>query len=180
MELFALLADFLKGITAWLPRPFLVNVTQRAVRFRRGQDAALVEPGFRWYTPLFSSVEVYSILQDATEFDPVVLPTSDNKPLAVGFVILWHLEPEDVVTAATSVDDLEAIVGEVGESLLPPLILAHTAAELAKRIRGDRGAITINKKLTEDAQTLLEPYGVTVDSARINTLAPARTIRLIN
>jgi len=169
----------LQGLTAWFPRPFLVNVTQRAVRFRRGLEPVLVEPGFRFYTPLFTSIELYSTLKDAVEFDPVVLPTKDGKSMAVGFVIIWHLEPEDVITAATTTDSLVDIIGEMGESLLPAILLAHTAEELAARIRGDKGRKTINAQLMTEAQDLLEPYGITVDSARVNTLAPARVFKVI-
>lgn len=179
MQLFELLANLLQGLFAWLPRPYLVNVTERAVLFRRGQEPILKEPGFRWFTPLFSDYEVFSILKDATEFEPVVLPTRDAKTVSVGFVIVWHLESEDVIRSATTTDDLEAMVGEIGESLLPPLVLSHTYEELCSRIRGDNGMKTVNEKLTTEAQALLEEYGITVDSARINTLAPARVFKLI-
>lgn len=179
MELLQFFANLLQGLTSWFPRPYLVNVTERAVLFRRGRDPILKPPGFRWYTPLFSSVETFSILKDATEFEPVVLPTRDGKALAVGFVVIWHLEATDVITASTTVDSLEAMIGEIGESLLPPLVLAHTYEELAARIRGDRGMVTVNRKLTEDAQALLDEYGITVDSARINTLAPARIFKIV-
>ena len=87
MQLFELLANLLQGLFAWLPRPYLVNVTERAVLFRRGQEPILKNPGFRWHTPLFSDYELFSILKDATEFEPVVLPTRDSRALAVGFVI---------------------------------------------------------------------------------------------
>jgi regulator of protease activity HflC (stomatin/prohibitin superfamily) len=179
MELLQFFANLLQGVTSWFPRPYLVNVTERCVLFRRGRPPILKGPGFRWYTPLFSSIEVFSILKDATEFEPVVLPTRDGKTVSVGFVIVWHLAPEDVITAATTTDDLETMVGEIGESLLPPLVLGHTYEELATRIRGDRGATTINEKLSEEAQALLDEFGITVDSARINTLAPARVFKII-
>jgi regulator of protease activity HflC (stomatin/prohibitin superfamily) len=180
MELFQLIANFLQGITSWLPRPYLVNVTERAVRFRRGEEPVLVEPGFRWFTPLFSSVEAYSLLKDAVEFEPVVLPTKDGKTLGVGFVVVWHLEPEDVLAAATTTDDLTSMIGELGESLLPPIVLSLSATELVERMRGDRGMRTVNSRLKEEAQVLLEEYGVTVDSARLNFVSPARTIRLLS
>ena len=180
MELFALLADFLRGITAWFPRPYLVNVTERAVRFRRGEQPVLAEPGFHWYTPLFSDVETFSVLKDASEFEPVVLPTRDGKSTAVGFVIVWHIEPGDVIKAATTTGDLEAMVGEIGESLLPPIVADHSFDEFLARLRGDRGMKTIDAKLTDDANALLTQYGVTVDSARINFISPARTFRLIS
>ncbi len=180
MQLFELLANLLQGLFAWLPRPYLVNVTERGVLFRRGQPPILKDPGFRWNTPLCSTYEVFSLLKAATEFPPVVLPTRDGKTISVGFVIVWHLNPEDVIKAATTTDDLEEMIGEIGESLLPPLVLAHTYAELCSRIRGDRGQDTVNSKLTVEAQALLEEFGITVDSARINTLAPARVFKLIN
>jgi regulator of protease activity HflC (stomatin/prohibitin superfamily) len=178
-SILSVFGEFIQLIFSWLPRPFLVNVTERAVLFRRGQDPILKGPGFRWHTPLFSDYEMYSILKDAAEFEPVVLPTKDGKPVAIGFCIVWHLEHEDVITAATTTDDLEAMIGEIGESLLPPLILGYTLDELLERVRGDRGMKTVNKSLSEEAQALLTPFGVTVDYARINFLSPTRVFKLI-
>jgi regulator of protease activity HflC (stomatin/prohibitin superfamily) len=166
MELAALIAEFLKGITSWFPRPFLINVTERGVLFRRGCDPILLEPGFHWHTPLFSTYERFSVLRDATPFPAVCLPTKDDKHLAVGFVVVWHLKPEDVITAATTTGDLEAMVREVGESLLPAVVLSHSKHELAERIRGDNRKVTINSKLIRDAQDLLSPYGVTVEEKK--------------
>lgn len=177
--IFQVLGELVRLLLSWLPRPYLVNVTERAVLFRRGRPPILKGPGFRWHTPLFSTYEVYSVLKDAAEFDPVVLPTRDGKPVAIGFVIVWHIEPGDVVTAATTTDDLEAIIGELGESLLPPLVLGFGYDELLERVRGARGMTTINASLTVESQELLSEYGVTVDSARVNFLASVRVFKLL-
>lgn len=177
--IFGVLGEFVRLLLSWLPRPYLVNVTERGVLFRRGRPPILKAPGFRWHTPLFSTVERYSILKDASAFEPAVLPTKEGKPVAVGFVIVWHIDPCNVVTAATTTDDLDEMVGEIGESLLPPLVLGFSFDELLERVRGARGMTTVNASLKNDAQELLEPYGVTVDSARVNFLAPVRVLRLL-
>jgi len=179
VELLQFFANLLQGFTSWFPRPYLVNVTERAVLFRRGQPPILKDPGFHWNTPLFSTYERYSLLRDPVKFPAATLPTKDGKAIAIGFVIVWHIEPEDVVKAATTADDLEAMIGEIGESLLPPLVLQHTFEELLERVQGSRGMKTVNATLTEDAQNLLEEYGVTIDSARVNFLAPTRVLRLL-
>jgi len=127
-----------------------------------------------------SSYERISILKDATEFEPVVLPTEDGKTIAIGFVIVWHIRPDNVIRSVTTSDDITAMVGEVGESLLPPLVMQYSFSELQKRIRGGRNLITVNDSLTQSAQDMLEEYGVTVDRARINFLAPARVLKHIN
>lgn len=179
MELFQLIAAFLQHLASWIPRPFLVNVTERAVRFRMGMEPRVVEPGLHLQVPLFSTVEYYSLLKDAYEFAPTVLVTKDLRVVSVGFVIVWHIKAEDVISAATTVDDLSRMIGEVGESLLPPLLLAHTFDELVDRVRGGRGLKPFNYFLTETADDLLTQYGVTVDYARINFLAPSRVFKLI-
>lgn len=177
--IFQVLGELVRLLLSWLPRPYLVNVTERAVLFRRGRPPILKGPGFRWHTPLFSTYERYSLLRDPVKFAPAILPTRDGKPVAIGFVIVWHIEPKDVVTAATTTSDLEEMIGEVSESLLPPLVLQHSFDELLGRVRGGRNLKTVNESLTEESQALLEPYGVTVDSARINFLAPSRVFRLL-
>jgi hypothetical protein len=121
-------------------------------------------------------------MRGANEFAPVVLPTNDNKTIAIGFVLVWHIEPNDVITAATTTDDLECMAGEVGESLLPPLVMANSWSELFARVSstGPRRLKTVNASLLEDAQKLLSPYGITVDTARVNFLAPTRVFNLLS
>lgn len=180
MNLLDAIARLFEYITSWLPRPFLINVTQRGVRFRMGKPPILLEPGFHIKVPLVSTVEEFSLLKDATEFEPIVLPTKDGKPVAIGFVIIWHIDPENVIKAATTTDSLTAMVGEIGESLLPPLVMQYDWETLLARIRGGGNLKTIDEFLTADAQAMLEEYGVTVDRARINFLSPARVLKLIS
>ena len=179
MELVQFITNLLQGLTSWLPRVLLVNVTERGVKFVRGKDPVLLTPGMYWYLPLTTTVGTYSVLRDATEFEPVVVPDKDGKPIAVGFAVIWHLAPDDVIKAATTTDDLTAMVGEIGESLLPPIILQYTFNQLMDRIRGGRNMKTISDMLTEEATSLLSEYGITVDRCRINFVAPARVYKVI-
>jgi hypothetical protein len=163
LELVQFITNLLQGLTSWLPRVLLVNVTERGVKFVRGKDPVLLTPGMYWYLPLTTTVGTYSILRDATEFEPVVVPDKDGKP----------------IEAATTTDDLTAMVGEIGESLLPPIILQYTFKQLMDRIRGGRNMKTISDMLTEEATSLLSEYGITVDRCRINFVAPARVYKVI-
>jgi len=179
MELLQFFTNILQGLTSWFPRIVLVNVTERGVKFVRGKDAKLLKPGLHWWLPLTTTVERYTILKDATEFEPVVLPDSKGKPIAIGFTMIWRIEPDNVVLAATTIDDHTAMVGEIGESLLPPLVLQYDFDGLLNRIRGGRNMKTINDMLTEEARTALVEYGITVDRCRINFVSPARVFKLI-
>jgi regulator of protease activity HflC (stomatin/prohibitin superfamily) len=179
LELVQFITSVLQGLTSWLPRILLVNVTERAVKFVRGKEPIFLEPGLHWWLPLTTTCEKFSILRDATEFEPVVVPDRDGKPIAIGFAVIWHIAPEDTVKAATTTDDHMAMVGEVGESLLPPLVLQYSFSELMDRIRGGRNMKTINDMLTEEAKGLLSEYGITVDRCRINFTAPARVFKVI-
>jgi regulator of protease activity HflC (stomatin/prohibitin superfamily) len=173
-----LLAGFVEQITAWLPRPFLVNVTERGVRFRRGQDPTVVDPGLRCKVPISSTVEVVSLLRDTSEFPPVTLTTKDGITVALGIVIVWAID--DPLKAVTTTDDLVAMVGDVGESLLPEIVLAMTWEEVLAAAANRNGREwSLNRRLAADAQRLLDEYGVRVISARVNSLARARVLRLI-
>jgi regulator of protease activity HflC (stomatin/prohibitin superfamily) len=156
-----------------------VNVNERAVKFVRGKDPIFLEPGLHWWLPLTTTCEKFSVLKDATEFEPVVVPDRNGKPIAIGFAVIWHIAAEDTIKAATTTDDHTAMVGEIGESLLPPLVLRYSFDELRARIRGGGNMKTINDMLTEEARGLLSEYGITVDRCRINFVSPARVLKLI-
>ena len=157
-----------------------MSVTQRGVKFIRGKEPIFLEPGLHWWLPLTTTIEVQSILKDATEFEPVVVPDKDGKPIAIGFAVIWHIAAKDTIKALTTTDDHTAMVGEVGESLLPPLVLQYSFSELCDRIRGGRNMKTINDMLTEEARIVLSEYGITVDRCRINFVAPTRVFKVIS
>jgi regulator of protease activity HflC (stomatin/prohibitin superfamily) len=177
--IFTLLGEILKLLLSWVPQPVLINVTQRGVRFRLGRDPIYLKPGLWWTVPLFSTIEVVSVLDDATEYEPVVLTTSDDKSVAIGFVTVWCVEPDNVIKSQTTTDDLGAMVGELGESLLPAIVLNYTFEQLLERIRGARGQKKFDLILHEGAQERLEHYGITVRSCRINFVSKSRVFKLI-
>jgi hypothetical protein len=178
VEFLELIAKFFEHLTAWLPRPFLVNVTERGVRFRRGQEAKLVKPGLRAKVPLSSTVEVFSLLKDATRFEPTTLMTKGDKEVSIGWTCIWAVE--DPILAATTTDDLTAMVEEVGESILPPVVMNYTVEELRDAVANVNGREwSVNRRLTTEAQKVLTDYGVRVHQARVNFIARTRVFKLL-
>lgn len=176
-ELFGWFSDFVYWAASWLPRPAQVDVTEGAVLFTRGQEPKVCKHGLVWWVPALQRLEQYSVLQDAYEFRPVFLVTKDGKAVAVGFSLLWSIE--DILLACTTCDDFQSIVKEMGESLLPELVVGHTYEELLSSLRPEGRAWSFNRQLTSSAQALLKPYGLRVHSARINNVAPCRVVRVI-
>jgi regulator of protease activity HflC (stomatin/prohibitin superfamily) len=171
MNLLEIVAQFFQYVTAWIPRPRHVVSVERHVRWRFGNEPTLIGPGLYAEVPLFERWEAYSVLWDANEFRPCVLVTADGREVAVGFVLIWRIaEP---LTTATTIDDAEAMVGEVGESLLPDVISAHNWADLMGSTK------KANQQLKTEANRLLREYGLEVKKARINNLARCRVHRVI-
>ncbi len=172
-SLLGLIGKFLEYVTSWLPRPVLIAITQRGVRFRLGYPAKIMKPGLHLQVPLFSSVKIYEIVLCATEFEPCVLMTKDLKPILVGFVLFYWIE--DPILAATTVDDIVQTIGEIGESFLPKTVMEHTLEELRDAMVGRSPLLTM---LTNEAKKVLKEYGVGVKYVRINNLSPCRAFKL--
>lgn len=175
---FELFAKFLEYATAWLPRPVMVPRFQVLVRWTlRGAPREC--QGLTWIVPLVHHYEQVDMRTNAVEFEPKILWTKDGREAAVGMVVLWRIA--SALKCCETIDGLGEIVGRVGESVLPELVGEFTLEELKRKAAGGEGREWgFDQHLRRALGQVFEPYGITVDRARLNfTSDRVRTFKLI-
>lgn len=162
---------------AFVPRPYLVVSTHRAVRYRRGRKPVLVMPGLRWYWPLTTLVKVINITLRAQEFRSHVYTTKDGKSIAVAYTMVYLVS--NPVKADSSCDNYEQTLGEIGESILSPVIASSTLQELLDQLADDTEECGFNATVTTVARKMAKRFGVRVTYCRVHTFAATRVIKLL-
>lgn len=172
-------SEFVHYMASWAPRPSLIDATEAAVLFTRGKPGHKVGPGLVWWVPAFQKLEQYSALQDAYEFRPCVLTTKDGVSVALGFALIWSIE--DILLACTTCDSFAEIVREMGESILPEIVVGHTWDELLAALANsdEHKGWSLNRQLKSASVGMLKPYGLRVHQCRINNIAKCRVVRVI-
>jgi regulator of protease activity HflC (stomatin/prohibitin superfamily) len=162
-------------IWQFVPKPYLVIWTHRAVRYRRGGKPVLVMPGVRWYWPLTTLVKVINITWRAEEFKSKSIMTKDGITVACGYTMVYRVK--NPVRADSSVDDYQQTIGEIGEAYLRPIIGGHTFDELKEmnsRTSDELGSLdlALMRNLPKDVRK----YGIQVSYCRVHTIARARNL----
>jgi regulator of protease activity HflC (stomatin/prohibitin superfamily) len=173
---FQFLDKLFEYVWQFVPRPYLVIWTHRAVRFRRGKEAVLIGPGVRWYWPLTTFVRVINVTLEADEFKPHVYTTKDAKSVSVAYTMVYWVH--DPVRAATSSDNYEQTIAELGESVLSPIVATKTFQELLEMLGKDAHHHGLNALFTKKARVMCKQFGVRVKYCRVHTFSIARVIKL--
>lgn len=173
---FAWLNKIFEYLGQFVPRPYLIISTHRAVRYRRGKAPVLVNPGLRWYFPLTTMVKVINVMLRADEFRPHAYTTRDGKSVVLAYTMVYWVE--DPVLADSSCDDYLQTIGELGEAVLSPVVASRTFQELLDELAKDRNHEGLNATFTSEAQQVISEFGVTVKYCRVHTFSMVRVLKL--
>lgn len=173
---FAWLDRLFSYLGQFVPRPYLVSWTHRGVRYRRGGKPVLVEPGFRWYWPLTTSVTTINITLAADEFQAHVYTTKDGKPVVLAFTMVYWVH--DPVLAHSTCDDYRQTIGELGESVLSPIVASQTFQQLLDGLALDKDRKGLNALFTKAARIMVRQFGIKVKYCRVHTFAGSRVLKL--
>lgn len=174
-----LLAKFLEHAFSWLPRPEMVPRTQALIRWTF-KKAPVNLHGIVWIIPLFHAYEKIDLRAEACEFEPKVLWTKDGHEAAVGMTVIWKVS--DPLLLCETVDDIDNLVSKIGEAVLPELVGKWPLADLKRKATGgEEREWGFDTHLKRALETILNPYGITVELARLNfTSDRVRTFKLIS
>ena len=167
------IGDIIAYIGSFLPHYFVVSQFEEVVLLPYGKPK-LVKMGFHWYIPAWTPLLRMLIVAQTQDFKTGISMTNDLKPVAADFSMMFKVT--DVTKAVMTCDNIVQTIGELGQSVISPVVAAHTLQELKDMLVS--GGLT--KRLTKDANKLLKEWGVDVISCRVNNLAPARVIYLVN
>ena len=154
-----------------LPSMEVVLCTQAGVRYRRGKEPSLLDPGLYLYWAPFTDINTHDTVQQPGQVEEQHLISSDGVTLSVGMAyryrivcpLTWdrdHVDPEESLEDAAQAAVRRLVVRSPMERLRD------------HRSRLDDALLAQIKKETAD-------LGVEILAARFTSLAPARVLALL-
>jgi regulator of protease activity HflC (stomatin/prohibitin superfamily) len=182
-EAFGWLGKIFELITAFIPRPFIIDATQEGVKFKYGKRIVHLLPGVYVYWPLVTRVVSIQVKRQAVVLKPQVLTTKDGKPVIMGTLIAYTIE--DAVAALTEVDNLSETLFEVSQGAVPGVVAGKTLEQLIHDVSevrdedSDNGVMTIlDLDLYKRVASILESFGVNVLYCKVTDFSPCRVLNL--
>jgi len=143
-----------------------VQTGQAGVLFAWGRPVKILEPGFHALIPLFQTVRVLPARSVTLAPPPQRVTTADGLVFDAEATLVFRIS--DPIKATVEVDDLRA-----GCLAALALAVAHVVGHKTRPQLAAKGGL--DGELRERVQETLTAWGVTVEQAGFNTIAPTRT-----
>jgi regulator of protease activity HflC (stomatin/prohibitin superfamily) len=172
-EAFSWLGQLVEWIGQFIPRILQVNQLQGAVKFVRGKPGTALKSGMHVWWPLTTTLHTYPVARQAEELRGQTMVTVDDKVILVGGLIVYE------------VGDIEKLVGHtfMPEQTVKDLTLTVVHDICCRMswedLKGGQRRGTLDTRLKNEAQKVLEPYGVTVLKLMLTDLSPCRVLKLV-
>lgn len=163
-------ASFFGAIFSLLPRPFLCRATHAGLRFKKDGSTVVILPGFQWYWPVFTEIELLPVVRQSSNLPPQSLISKDGMVVAASLVVTYKID--DIGVALGENWEVEKSIEDIGSAAAVKTIASREFKELAENLDG-----LIGKELTESCRKLLRPFGVRVLKVHVTDFAPATVIR---
>ena len=172
MEVFSWFGQILDAVGTLIPRRLIIRATQGGVKWT-GKRVKALKPGFHWYWPVITEVEVIVTARQTLNLPPQTLMTQDRVKLAVSAVIVYSVY--DVVRAIGEVNwDVTGTASDIAQAAVVEVISSTAFCDVSSGVTGE-----IEKRLTSTARRRLNRYGVRVHRCALTDLAECRVVRLI-
>jgi regulator of protease activity HflC (stomatin/prohibitin superfamily) len=163
-------------ITEWLgrfiPRRMILDTTEAAIKYKHGAEPVLCGPGVWWYWPWSSTWVAYPTARQTDRLETQTMQTSDGKTFIVSGT-LTH-EVSDLTLLIPRTHSPMTTIVDIAMAAVHDVLCEMTWEELqAEQRRG-----TIKTKLRNEAQKQLHDYGIKVIKLQLNSIAPARVLKV--
>lgn len=169
---FAWVGYVVDWIGAWIPRMKIVRSTHAGVRFKRGRDPSLIEPGLCWYWPMTTEVEIIPVARQTHNLPTQSLTTKDGKKVIVGGVVVYAVK--DVVAAIANNWDVSATINDITMCAITHVITKQNYAAILENLTDK-----VQSDLTKETRKKLAAYGIRVYRTSVTDFSTAVVIRNI-
>lgn len=169
----AWIGQIAEWIGRFFPRWIILDTTQGAVKFVRGHSPIALGSGVHWYWPVTTTLTEYPTAYQADRLPSQTIVTTDDKTIILGAMISY------------SVTDILPLVAHTHSAITTVKNLAMTAVHDVccrmswEELKTEQRRGTLDTKLRNRAQRLLEGYGVKVEQLMLIDLAPARALKVL-
>lgn len=170
MDIWSLLADFIKTwIIDLVPRPLIVRKTHSGLRFIYGKKVKKLLPGFYFYWPFVTEIELYPTVRQTTRLPTQCFMDIDGHPLVVGAVLVYEIG--DIIRALSEVLNIDETIEDISLATIKSFIIGKSIKGLAEEF------VSIDRELTLSIRKKLTPFGVKLLNAYLSDCTPAQVTK---
>ncbi len=151
----------------------IIRATHGGVCWRLGSHIIEMEPGWRWWWPFISDVEIIPVARQTTAIPSQGLLTLDKKQIAVGAVIIFSIN--NVVQAIGHRNwDVESTVVDITAAAIVRVVTKWNLDDLLIELTDK-----VEDELTVTCQRQLRQFGVRVHRCKFTDFTTCRVYKLI-
>jgi len=170
---FAWIGQLIEWFGQFFPRWVIIRTTHGGCKFIRGRKVVPLAPGFHFYWPLTTELEVYPTARQAADLRTQTLMTTDGKTLVVGGLIVYEIQ--DIVPILAHTFDPDQTVKDIALSAIHDVLVRMSWVDI--RTAQEQG--TLNLRLRRRVRRELSKYGVKVLKTTLTDLAQTRVYKLM-
>lgn len=163
---FTWLSSIFNGLLSFIPRPLIIRATHGGVKWRYGYKVIELKPGWRWFWPLVSEVDLIVVARQTHKIaKPQSIETQDGITLAVGTTLIYSIN--DVVKAIGQRNwDVDSTINDITEAAV-----AHVIAGLSYEQIQQTRTTDVEAEITETCRRKLSKFGVLAQETIITDFA---------
>ncbi len=167
---FTWLSDIFNGLLNFIPRPVIVRATHGGVKWRFGKHVSELCPGWHWYWPLFTDIEIMVTARQTHKVaKPQAIESLDGTSLAVGVLVVYSIN--DILKAIGQKNwDVDTTINDITESAVVHVFSKYNYAEARRKLCNE-----IETALTKQCKIELAKYGVLVQQAKVTDFCKTET-----
>ncbi len=166
--------DIISALLSFVPRRIIVRATHSGVKWRWGANAIEMKPGFHWYWPFSTEMEVIPTARQTLNLKTQALMTSDKQQVVVGALAVYTVS--DVVRAIGKRNyDIDATVYDITQAAIVEVVTKWTLDNLLQNISG-----SVENQLTRRVQKRLRQFGVRVQRAALTDFSTAVVYKILS
>jgi len=143
----------------------VVRTTHKGVVFKKGSEIRILNPGFHFYMPLISEVDIFPTVRQTTSLPPQAISSNDGEAIAARAVIVYEIK--DMKAAFAESWDIEDTIVDIGMVALRGVITTKPSDTIFNE------QLALDDELTGilKAGQLSRDYGVNILKAYFTNLA---------
>lgn len=167
------LSDIVTALLEIVPRRVIIRATHAGVKWGlRGRPVEL-KPGWRWYWPLISSVEIIPVARQTLDLPTQALLSKDGKQVIASGVVVYSIQ--DIVKAIGERNfDVDATVSDISQAVIVEVMTTWKFCDLFENIGG-----RVKEDLTGACRKQLRCFGVYVHRVALTDFSSCRSLNLL-
>jgi len=167
------LNDIIQALLQFFPRLAIVRATHGGIKWKWGYKVVEMKPGWRWYWPFTTEIEIVVVARQTLDLPPQALMTKDMKQVAVGGVVVYRIS--DVVQAIGERNwDVEGTLSAIAQAAIVEVVTKWTLSDLLEHVSGE-----VEEELTEACRKQLRQFGVFVARTALNSCSQTTSINIL-